>query len=464
MKSILLSLLVSGPLFAQQTMNLQSHKASQVPSQLETSLRKQQTQSNFQVRSSPEVSVDKFKNKTTDYNEKTSNLKALGGADPGGGGAYKMNGELKTLAEAGAILEKASQLGSKVYPKYYVLKTDAIEALRDIISKLPFYDSSNGIFAKFADEVIGKRDTFIDQNDVSKSEYDKIKSDYRKVIKSTGKKLDEAAFVLVAYGKSDVNKTYILPAFEELSSFQQALILIHEYFMRQSSTYPPAVRLGLVLNLDVIILDILKNGTTDDSKLRFLTAMEKLNAIQKEEVGYYRLALLEKKLGRPIFASELVLEPRRELVLDPITYPESSNKKIDPSLVQKFESQMPGVAQYFENWELIVTSKFYITLDKTAVDLQNAKREAMYKKARPGNQEDLDEKIKELMRAESEYLAHFEQKVKSICQIYNPKSSGVSYDFLISSILVEGHIMEINCKEPILSRNLLLNNTSTIKQ
>jgi hypothetical protein len=277
---------------------------------------------------------------------------AEGGVHGGGGGLLRQNGQLKTLAEAGIILERLDTVVPKEYPEYYEISEGTQKELREICMKLaPYFvekanlwpDKNSGADVLFS-SAMGGRDTFIRVKSADPKLLASIKADYVKVIKSAGIDLPIDNFELAAFTRV---KTYILPNFDELNDRQKALILIHELFMRLADedygTY-----LAKVLVFDSAIYKALTQVQTDESTLKFLKAGRDLGIITKSP-EMFQLQMVQNRLNRPLLLSELLLSPAfwpYSLV------PNDERNRMDPSLLRKFEAVLPGVAQALDNLEI----------------------------------------------------------------------------------------------------------------
>lgn len=271
--------------------------------------------------------------------DKKALAKPKGPIDGGGGATYKENGELKTLAEAGFIFKAAySEIQKTAYPRYYNISKETEEALQKIQDtihqKYPWVQLGN--------DILGQRGTFIDQTQIDPNLYSKIKKDYNKVLQKHRSSLNADQLTLVAY--SQKGKTYILTDFENLNPYRQALILIHERFMRQASDVN---QLSAVLELDSQIYKILKSADGSlamGDPTALLATLNKLGVIKpcswcSNPSAAIMLAYLQTKIDRPILLGDLVANISDR--------PVAFDAPADPSIMQKFNEHVPSLAPLF---------------------------------------------------------------------------------------------------------------------
>jgi hypothetical protein len=227
-----------------------------------------------------------------------------------------------TLPEAGIILSRASNLipgladSDQVQSPYFISK-ETRDKVKEILKALPEGDSLQG---QLFNEVMAQRSTFIPADQIDPAEFDKIAQDYSNALKAYGYDLNLPSFTLAAISKD--GKTYILPNFKNLSPEQQAMILIHERFMRvllQPRDGKPAVSMDVllprVLELDGLIYKQFhatsKNQQVDP--VRFAAVLHDLEYYTQDKLD--KIAVrevftgLKKSAHRPIFMSDFVLDP-----------------------------------------------------------------------------------------------------------------------------------------------------------
>jgi hypothetical protein len=277
-------------------------------------------------------------------------LRSEGGAVPGGGGYVKVNGRAQTLAEAGLIFDRFQRLPSKKYPEIYDVREETKRELGRILGSLPLPPGTK----MHSGYILGSRDTFIKQDGLTPAENATLQADYKRAIKKLGGDLGRIALIFAAYAK-DI-KTNILPAFDDLAKEEdgftkQALILIHEFWMRQpivdkaGKPLSMAAKLERVLRLDAAIHRILTRGSSDELKLRLAEVLLDLGDSVKGTVYELRFKELETKLGRPVREDELFLSFHSSVYNPNIgSISESFGGEVNPSLVQRFESVAPGIA------------------------------------------------------------------------------------------------------------------------
>lgn len=269
-----------------------------------------------------------------------------GGADPAGGaGISDPSGKFKTMVEAGLILEKSAELIQEEFQDYYLISKETKDLVWKIINNLDLTDATK---SSFYHRVIATRDIYLNLNKVDPELHEKIKNNYAEEIRKQGNQLDESAFALPAFSLK--GKTYIISKLfddkEKMNTTQQALILIHEYFMRTMTHIPVASRLELTLQVDVQIFKSLKTQKPDTtiaiSLMQAIRKMENEKAnvttplISKQEALIARLKVLQSQ--RPVLLSEFTITPE-EVWNSP-----------DLSLVKiNFENRSPGSVGDFKN-------------------------------------------------------------------------------------------------------------------
>lgn len=276
-----------------------------------------------------------------------TSLGANGGAGPGGGGFIRgSDGSLKSVPELGLIINRALEevFKEKKYPEIYEIPREVRVELAKILKLIPNLSFS---------QIIDSRGTFL-KGSINPTEYEKIKADYVAVAASYGHKLP-GDFELAAFSKD--SKTYVLTeVVKSLSDRQQAINLIHEYFMRTVDK-PNREKLNGIWQVEAALIDLLADETPLPIKLLVCyQAMESLTgkdfyskeikSMIKRDLHVKMLVELLQKLERPILLSELILE-----------VPQSSETTvlgINPSLTQKFNSVVPLFAEKTEDATLAI--------------------------------------------------------------------------------------------------------------
>lgn len=276
-------------------------------------------------------------------------MAAQGGAGPGGGGFIRgKDGVLKSVPELGLIINRAVEevFKEKKYPEIYEIPQNVRDELAKILQIIPQLSIS---------KIIDSRGTFL-KGSINPSEYEKIKADYVVVAASYGHKLT-GDFELAAFSKD--YKTYVLTEVaKSLNDRQQAINLIHEYFMRTVNK-PNREKLNGIWQIEAALISLLADETPSQVKLlACYQAMESLTGKDFNSSGIKlsikrqrhreMLAELLQKLGRPVLLSELILE-----------VPDQSEGlfiKINPSLTQKFNSLVPLFAQKTEGATINIVS------------------------------------------------------------------------------------------------------------
>ncbi len=333
---------------------------------------------------------------------------AMAGTDFGnGGGVYIRENQVKTLAEAGTILDQSSHVVIGEYPRLYIIPAETRDTLRLMIRSLPIPEFMGD---KLYEKVMGRRDQFMKSTKIDEGEYARIVADYANVLKHANAPLDEGSFQLAAVSKG--GKTYILPNFEKLSQRQKALILVHEYFMREfESKVSHAKLLPMVLEMDSQLFQLLedRNKGKPHSVSGLLAAMFELHGRKFEpyesymEVQYVAAALLSQ------------ITEQRDLRLSDLTvnirYPRSlSDFDVEPSLVQ----EIPGIDSL------------------TVKAFEGAKGQVM------GDSSDMTREIfTELCEKRAENSGHL---------VNASDSSGVENDFFIHVSKITGDIFAYNCR------------------
>ena len=343
-------------------------------------------------------------------------MAAQGGAGPGGGGFIRgKDGALKSVPELGLIINRAVEevFKEKKYSEIYEIPSKVRDELAKILQIIPQLSIS---------KIIDSRGTFL-KGSINPSEYEKIKADYVAVAASYGHKLT-GDFELAAFSKD--SKTYVLTEVaKSLSDRQQAINLIHEYFMRTVSK-PNREKLNGVWQIEAALISLLADETPSQVKLlACYQAMESLTGKDFNSSGIKLsikrqrhselLAELLQKLGHPVLLSELILE-----VFDqPFDQPERLSK-INPSLTQKFNSLVPLFAEKMEGATINIVPldfdlKYLISIqiDKSFDSRTDAYKEFVLK--------DLEPTFKK--------LDSIRFKVKAFCETYpdlkpNPNFNG----------------------------------------
>jgi hypothetical protein len=287
-----------------------------------------------------------------------------GGMDGGGGGVYKISeGEYKTLPEFGILIgDESNPVLGKRYYNYYKISEKTKEELSKIISKLQYVLPGNLLNMY---EVLGDRDTYIVRNNVDEAQYSKIKTEYRSTLNSYGYELDDDKFVLPAYSLGTQKewkkqtKTYILPDFDLLSEKQQALILIHEYNIRQGTKRFESREDALVkaLSVDVQVNKIInEKDLLNYNPLVAIKRFKEAGLISDDGGTKIMLLQLQRKLKRPILWTELISNYNAQ------------ETEVDPSLVQELQDSAKlnvNYAELFDGVTFKSSSRFYVYQNHT---------------------------------------------------------------------------------------------------
>lgn len=302
------------------------------------------------------VSLQNAFQKNSQVSAPKMNLRTLarGGETGGGGGLIVKNGKVETLPEAGIILERASDLSPASADEIYSISSSAKSELRKVIALFPFDDQTQ---QEFVSKILRSRGTFLSRSNVDSKEYQEIASDYAATLKAYGYNLDRSAFDLAAVSKS--GKTYILPNFDRLNPQQQAMILIHEFFMRESAQdsaawdsprLSPEQLLPRVLEFDGQLYKLLQSSSTnsDFDFSRLMLVMRELGVLNDQTVSM--VLAPEALLHRQVKFGTITLN---DLVLDPNAltrvFGTSNSADINPSVLKHTSGQDEKFQQLFAN-------------------------------------------------------------------------------------------------------------------
>ncbi len=267
-----------------------------------------------------------------------SHALAISGSGNGGGGFCYAPGKCVTLAEAGLRIPVDIPL--------FMISEETEAEIRRILSMSP---ASASYIDKMTKRALGDRDTFISIQNEGKNAFRDVLDGYRKLIKTYAPNLPEDRFELYAVSDQNTEKTYLLPAFFELSPTRQALILIHEANVRgfSSSTIPYAVQ------LDGILYDFLTESPMAD-KLSFYIADYNLREAQLgggADLATWRLRdnltaelfeslvfFFSNKIGRNLRISDFCDRPSIYFDTCQVTRERalSGNRTFDPRFAQLF--------------------------------------------------------------------------------------------------------------------------------
>ena len=307
-----------------------------------------------------------------DTKSNLSQRMARGGADPGGGGMVRAGNQVKTMAEAGLVLERSKKLVESEFEDYYEISSELKTSLKEIIERIPLLESRfrEDLYAN----ILERRDTFIKLKKVDASLYKQIRSDYAAIIHKHGQKLDSSSFVLPAFSMGA--KTYIIDdVFDhELSTQQRAFILIHEYNMRTKSHLAVPERLELSLQMDAQIFKLVTVSSDEMTALNLMQTMTNLAARSKSSSWEDRVSSREfiqnmmikarlrnlQKENVPVLLSTILTEPRELLT------PASSNGYVPSNLSlikRNLESRSNGITDALRNsyW---IASEFPAVISK----------------------------------------------------------------------------------------------------
>lgn len=271
-----------------------------------------------------------------------------------------------------------------------------------------------------------------------------LQSQLRRVAASYGRKLP-GDFVLAAFSKDA--KTFVLTeVVKSLSERQQAINLIHEYFMRTVDK-PNREKLNGIWKVEAALIDLLADETPLPTKLFVCyQAMESLTGKDfysrevkwtiKRDLHYKLLVELLQKLERPILLSELILE-----------VPQNSKKtalEISPSLTQKFNSAVPLFAEKTEGMKL-----WFDANEDYLKELIRARLGYQYEWVTPEHKDS----ILKSLAPHFEEIASIQLKVKTLCERYpnlkaNPNFSGGDMgDLFIYFEPTDKRIYGFGCKD-----------------
>jgi hypothetical protein len=268
-------------------------------------------------------------------------LQAYAGADKGGnggGGFCYSAGKCVTLAEAGLRVPQDIPL--------FMISEEAEKEVRGIVGALPknslfggFWGVDDNFEAKhLIDRALGGRDTFVSVDQSNIPAFENIIKEYKSLIQQYAPHLPAEKFSLFAVSDSQKEITYLLPQFFKLTPHQQALILIHESFVRaKGSKIMP-----LALRLDGLIYDCVHSDAKPDRLELFLAYYNwyaQANRLTTHSYQLFRdlVTILSDKAGRPLLAMDLspswisgqVSEVGREEAL-------AGNKNLDPRFAKIF--------------------------------------------------------------------------------------------------------------------------------
>jgi hypothetical protein len=201
---------------------------------------------------------------------------AKAGNDVGGGGMICISPKnCMTLAQAGLrIKEEPIDVSAPPAP---AVSFEVIKKMQEIIKTLNIPSDLKSAFYRITQEPanIYKKVDFYDPK-----KFEIVKKEYNAI-------LDENNFStsnLIIAAISDKKSTYILPEFDRLNTYSQALVLIHEGVVRQSGS------VKLALQIDGAILDA-SNGKPNMHQLTTLVA----KAFDKFSFHHYTVATLIKE-------------------------------------------------------------------------------------------------------------------------------------------------------------------------
>jgi hypothetical protein len=280
----------------------------------------------------------------------SENSFAGAGQDGNGGGVIKDGAHLKTMAEAGILLQRASNLASNLkYPDYFDLSEDTKNEVVKLVSLLPISPKGKENLVK---QVIGNRTTFITSDEIDQTEYKKIVADYAATLKAYNHQLDESVFSLAAVtldGQGPFQgHTLLLSSFSKLNPRQQASILIHERNFRyadEEALKDKRKLLGFILELDSQIYQLMKakeNGIVLDP-MRTIAVLQDLNIAIEYNVAYNAIKILQNRSPNPILVEDFI-------IFDSVTT--STSMPVDPSLVKRLNKYDSRALQIFEKAEL----------------------------------------------------------------------------------------------------------------
>lgn len=278
---------------------------------------------------------------------------SFAGQDGNGGGVIKDGEQLKTMAEAGILLQRASNFASNLnYHDYFSLPEDTISEVVKLVSLLPLSPEKK---SDLVSEIIGGRTTFVAGDEINQIEYKKIVSDYAKTLKIYNYQLDESLFTLAAITietkNNIVGNTILFPSFSKLKALQQAFILIHERNFRyadKDSLKNKKQLLGTILELDTEIFKLWKANEQGISldPMRTIAVLQDLRIATEDDVAYNAIKNLQMKTNNPILVEDFIIFE----FVSPISI------ATDPSLIKRLNKYDPRVLQIFENTELRLQS------------------------------------------------------------------------------------------------------------
>lgn len=205
-----------------------------------------------------------------------------------GGGVICINGKCKTLVEAGLEVKPEFQ-------GVWLPEEEVLSLVRGILSNMPLDDQ---ITQKLSQQVLGRLNQFRLATVVDPQKLEAIKQQYIKLATDAGFPIDPKTFELVAFSSDDTIQpamTYVLPKFMELSTVQQAYLLVHEGLYRGQ----PTNRLRYILQLE----NAIQNECTLEKKLNAHFASYHLGILSKAELlGHILFAAGNFEASRPYCA------------------------------------------------------------------------------------------------------------------------------------------------------------------
>lgn len=240
----------------------------------------------------------------------TSSISAFaqnGAEGGGGGGGVCAKGKCMTLAELGVRVDSISST--------YRIEPDVLVELVSIAKQIPVYGKE--VYQAAIDQGSPESPLLIRVDKISSSSMRKIKSQYGNVLKRSGMSDQrENLSIFAASLCENVDhcrkvKTFLLPAFFQLSPRQQALILIHESVVRKTLNFLDA------LEVDRAILDLADPATSPVRPIAVLrrhfergagvySSEDEYQARDEVALMQHALKLFEQRTGRTLELEDFV--------------------------------------------------------------------------------------------------------------------------------------------------------------
>jgi len=268
-------------------------------------------------------------------------IKSFGTNSGGGGGGVCSTSKCQTLAQAGFRVPVETP-----HTSHYELETQVIEEVGNIMEAMPLNlkDENRGYIRE---GIIGGKDQFLWSSDPNSKEFKVYREEYINLLQNQGKQVDVRSFELLAatiVDPSERSKTYLFSGYLKLTTRGKALLLIHEYNIKNGNN------LEDTLMFDGYLQDYLQkrdnNQLANFDYWSFIHAAAKVDFadIKEDLKGQLLFALLnDPKVGK-IRISDLCND----------NYKNGGTCRVDRSKALRLRSLHPKFAEVFTNASIMI--------------------------------------------------------------------------------------------------------------